>query len=142
MLIESVAIALSKKNILKKSSALRIYEELIEDTIINDWNLKDAAVSRTFAMMYSVFLQVPSKMKETKIKIWDRLVECRKSVAFNKNKMMRKKNRYAAIISYLGMNISYFVGKKFGKYKSLVSLFGMRLPYRIGRGCRQKGSMG
>ena len=103
----------------KKLSALRIYEEIIGDAVINDWNLKEAAISRAFAMMYSVFLQVPSEMEETKIKIWDKLVECRKSVAFNKNKMMRKKNRYAAMISYLGMNISYFVGRKFGQKGSM-----------------------
>ena len=103
----------------KKLSAIKIYEEMIEDPIINKWGLKDAAISRTFAMMYSVFLQVPNDKKETQLLIWEKLLRCRKSVAFNKNKLMRKKNRYAALISYLGMKVSYYFGRKFGQKGSM-----------------------
>lgn len=103
----------------RKLSALSIYEEMVMDTVINEWKLKDAAISRSFAMMYSVFLQVPYDMKDTKKRIWNKIVECRKTVAFSKSKLMRKKNRYAAIISYLGMDVSYYIGRKFGQKGSM-----------------------
>lgn len=103
----------------RKLSALKIYDEMINDSVINEWNLKDAAISRTFAMMFSVFLQIPPEMKETRKRVWNKIVECRKTVAFNNNKMMRKKNRYAAMISYLGMNISYCIGRTFGQKGSM-----------------------
>ena len=40
-------------------------------------------------------------------------------VMFDFNKMVRKKNRYAAWISLLGMNIAYKIGRKFGQKGSM-----------------------
>ena len=103
----------------KKLSALKIYREVVDDECINTLGLRNAAISRTFAMVYSVFLQVPSNNKELKKRLWEIIKECRKDVAFNKSELMRKKNRYAAWISFFGMEISYFIGRKFGQKGSM-----------------------
>ena len=103
----------------RKLDALKIYSELVRDSTINLWGLRDAAISRCFSMMYSVFLQVPEDKRETKKLIWDKLKECRRSVVCNRSKLIRKKNKYAAWISYLGMDISYSVGRKFGQKGSM-----------------------
>lgn len=99
----------------KKLSALKIYEEITYDKTINEWGLKSAAISRAFAMMFSVFLQVPKENTALRKIIFGKLIECRKTVALDQSKLMRKKNRYAAWISFLGMTLSYFIGRKFGQ---------------------------
>ena len=99
----------------KKFCALKIYEEITNDKTINEWGLKPAAISRSFAMMFSVFLQVPRENTELKIIIFEKLKECRQAVAMDSSRLMRKKNRYAAWISFLGREFSYFIGKKFGQ---------------------------
>ena len=103
----------------KKLSALNIYEELINDKVLREWGLEKAAVSRAFAMMYSVFLQVPYRDRTTRRRIWEKIKKCRKTVAFNNSKLMRRKNKYAAIVAYFGMDMSYFVGKKVGQKGSM-----------------------
>lgn len=99
----------------KKLSALKIYEEITYDKTINEWGLKSAAISRAFAMMFSVFLQIPRDNTALRLIFFEKLKECRKTVALDQSKLMRKKNRYAAWISFLGMTLSYFIGRKFGQ---------------------------
>lgn len=99
----------------KKLSALKIYEEITNDKTIIDWGLKSAAYSRAFAMMFSVFLQIPKKNNSIRKLFYKKIMECRKIVALDQSKFVRKKNRYAALISYFGMEISYFIGRKFGQ---------------------------
>lgn len=103
----------------KKLSAIKIFEELKSDKIINELDLKSAAYSRAFAMMFSVFLQVPPKNINTQKIIWKKIRECRNVVAFDNDILVRKKNKYAAWISFMGMKISYLIGRKFGQKGSM-----------------------
>ena len=64
----------------KKLSALKIYEEITNDQTINEWGLKSAAISRAFAMMFSVFLQVPKNKIDTRNLLWKKIKECRKTI--------------------------------------------------------------
>lgn len=103
----------------KKLSAIKIYEEIINDRTINEWGLKSAAISRAFAMMFSVFLQVPKENINIRNMFWKKIKECRKTIVFDFSTKMRKKNRYAALISFLGENLSYLIGRKFGQKRAM-----------------------
>lgn len=103
----------------KKMICLDIFDQLVNDEQLKDADLQKAAKSRVYAMTYSVFLQVPEDDKETQRIIWNKLKTVQKDVMFDTSKIMRKKNRYAAFVSLLGMNISYIIGKKFGQKGSM-----------------------
>lgn len=104
----------------KKMVCLKIFDQLISDSNLIDCGLKLAAESRAYAMTYSVFLQVPSKDKEIKEKIWKKLKLVQKDIMFDKSPMVRRKNKYAAWISFIfGMEISYYIGRKFGQKGSM-----------------------
>ena len=103
----------------KKMICLDIFDQLVNDKQLKDAGLQKAAESRVYAMTYSVFLQVPKNDKKTQRIIWNKLKTVQKDVMFDTSKIMRKKNRYAAFVSLLGMNISYIIGRKFGQKGSM-----------------------
>ena len=98
---------------------LDIFDQLVNDKQLNEAGLQRAAKSRVYAMTYSVFLQVPESDKRTQKIIWDKLQTVQKDVMFDKSRIMRRKNRYAAYVSLFGMNISYKIGRKFGQKGSM-----------------------
>lgn len=90
------------------------------DDIINyDAALLPAAISRVYSMVYSVFLQVPESNKEEMIELWNFIKQYRFQIIVNNNKLMRKKNRYGAIVSYLGMRCAYRFGRKLGQWGTM-----------------------
>ena len=103
----------------KKMICLDIFDQLVNDKQLKDAGLQKAAESRVYAMTYSVFLQVPKNDKKTQRIIWNKLKTVQKDVMFDTSKIMRKKNRYAAFVSLLGMNVSYIIGRKFGQKGSM-----------------------
>ena len=103
----------------KKMSCLDIFDQLINDKQLQEAGLQKAAKSRVYAMTYSVFLQVPESDKKTQRIIWNKLRIVQNDVMFDRSGIMRKKNRYAAYVSILGMNISYKLGKRFGQKGSM-----------------------
>lgn len=104
----------------KKMICLDIFDQLVNDDQLQDAGLQKAAKSRVYAMTYSVFLQVPQDDKETQRILWNKLKTVERDVMFDTSRIMRKKNRYAAFVSVLGMNISYIVGRAFGQKGSMV----------------------
>lgn len=103
----------------KKMICLDIFDQLVNDEQIKGVGLQKAAKSRVYAMTYSVFLQVPRSDKKTQRIIWNKLKTVQIDVMLDTSKIMRKKNRYAAFVSLLGMNISYVIGRKFGQKGSM-----------------------
>lgn len=103
----------------KKMICLEIFDQLINDAQLTNMGLHKAAESRVYAMTYSVFLQVPYDDKEKQKVLWDKLKTVQKDIMFNPSKVMRKKNRYAAWVALLGMQISYRIGKRFGQNDSM-----------------------
>lgn len=103
----------------KKLAALDIFDWLIADEGLSKCGLSNAAVSRAYAMLFSVFLQIPKENREVKRKVWKKLKEGRASIIHNRVSLMRKKNRYAALISYLGMTPAYILGRTFGQKGSM-----------------------
>lgn len=99
----------------KKLSAVKICDEMTNDPVINAWGMKDDAVARVFGMVYSVFLQVPDDQPETQKLVWAKVIQYRRSILQNQNPLMRRKNKIAALISYLGMSTSHTLGRKFGQ---------------------------
>lgn len=104
----------------KKLICLKIFDQLINDADIKAIGLQKAAKSRVYAMTFSVFLQVNEDDFETKRMIWEKLKTVQRDIMFDTSKIMRKKNRYAAWISLLGMDISYKLGRKFGQKNSII----------------------
>lgn len=103
----------------KKLTALDIFDQLINDEALKEVGLRRAACSRVYAMLFSVFLQVPAKDKEMQKHIWRKLRTVRKDVILDKSKLMRRKNKYAALIALLGMRLSYRIGRFFGQKDSM-----------------------
>ena len=99
----------------KKLIALDICRELVSDPIIHEMKLQDAACARAFSMSFSVFLQVPPESKDILDLCWENLLLYRGSVLRNHSPYMRGKNKYGAIITLFGKDISYFLGRKFGQ---------------------------
>lgn len=103
----------------KKMICLDIFDQLVNDKQLKEIGLQKAAKSRVYAMTYSVFLQVPRNDKKKQKIIWNKLKTVQKDIMFDTSRIMRKKNRYAAYVSMLGMNISYRIGRKFGQKGSM-----------------------
>lgn len=99
----------------KKMVIISLAEQLIQDVKAYDIRLEQAAISRAFSAVFSVFLQVPFEDKTNRIRLWNFIIKNRKKVLLDNNALIRKKNRYAALISYMGMDISWLIGRKFGR---------------------------
>ena len=104
----------------KKLSALKIFDEVINNQKVKDAGLLQAAKARVYAMLFSVFLQVPVENKAIRVNIWKKLNTVRWDILTDKSGLMRSKNRYAAILSYLGMDIAYYIGRKFGQRGTMI----------------------
>lgn len=103
----------------KKLVALSIFDQLVCDENLNEIGLNKAACSRAYAMLYSVFLQIPNGNNDVKKFIWKKLKTVQKTVMLDTSKYIRKKNKYAAWVSLLGMNCSYRIGRLFGQKGSM-----------------------
>ena len=99
----------------RKLSCLKIFDQLVNDPQLKAEGLQRAAKSRVYAMTYSVFLQVPEEDKETQKLLWKKLQTVQKDVMFNPSRFIRKKNKYAAWVSLIGMRFSKKLGRMVGQ---------------------------
>ena len=97
----------------KKMVVIPITQIMYKDICNYDKHLKNAAASRAFAQNYHVFLQVPYDDKNSLKLIWNEMIKYRQIVVKDKSKLIRKKNKIGAIMTFLGLNISYFVGSMY-----------------------------
>lgn len=103
----------------KKLIVEEIYKQLVNDQMIKEWNLTKDAYSRAFSLVFTVFLQVPESDKENMCRLWRYIKKSRKYVITNSNRYCRRKNKIAALISFSGMKMTYFIGKKIGQKGSM-----------------------
>lgn len=96
----------------KKMVSIPIGRELFDNINIRYPSLKKAAAARAFSLNYQILLQVPKYDQISKEKLWKEIIFYRKYILTDFDSYMRKKNRFAAIISFAGMNISYRIGRK------------------------------
>ena len=99
----------------KKLVMLDIFDQLVNDKQIKQAGLEKAAASRAYAGLFSVFLQIPETDIELQKKVWRKLQSVQKTVLFDPSPYVRKKNRCAALASFLGMRAAYKLGRKFGQ---------------------------
>lgn len=99
----------------KKLSALKIFDEILSDRRIREAGLMRAAKARVYAMLFSVFLQIPKNEGEIRKKVWKKLTKVRFDVLFDNSGKMRRKNKIAAILSLCGLEITHFLGKRYGQ---------------------------
>lgn len=107
---------ISKK---KMNGVIKVARELIEDIGTVRPDLRPYAVSRGFAMLYSVFLQVPQTYIAESKEIWSVLCTYRREIIRNSNKITRRKNVYGAYAMFLGRRMAYLIGREFGQYGSM-----------------------
>ncbi|MCB6607718.1 glycosyltransferase family 2 protein [[Clostridium] symbiosum] len=96
----------------KKMIAITIGKELFENISLFDLSLKKAAASRAFALNFQVFLQVPPNDQENLKKLWEEIIKYRKLVISDFDTYIRPKNKYAAILSFLGMRTAHKIGRR------------------------------
>lgn len=97
----------------RKLIAIDISKALYRDICKVRPKLKKAAASRAFALNYTVFLQVPKTDKSSMLKLWTEIKKYRKTILTDMSPNVRFKNRAGAVISYLGMNASWEIGRKY-----------------------------
>ncbi len=103
----------------RKMIAITIAEQVFSDICKYDISLKKAAASRVFALCYSVFLQIPKENVEEKKKMWNTIKKYQWYVITDLNVNVRRKDRIAAFITFLGERVSYYVGRKYGQKGSM-----------------------
>lgn len=96
-----------------------IYQQLINDKMVQKWDLTKDAYSRAFSLVFTVFLQIPEDDKVNMQKLWKYIKQSRKYVICNSSRYCRRKNKIAAMISFSGMKITYFIGRKIGQKGSM-----------------------
>lgn len=94
----------------KKLICVPVSQKTYADIIDYDESLKDAVSSRMFAFIYQIFLQVPSDDKSNQKLLWNELKKYNKSVIRNRNRMVRKKNKIAAVLMCSGRSITHRIG--------------------------------
>ena len=99
----------------EKLVILQITDQLLEDVRAFDVDLVDAAIVRNFSSNFSVYLQIPKQDTKKRKLVWAYIKKYRGNVLRNKSKYMRRKDKLAAVIAYMGMNVSLYVGKKIGQ---------------------------
>lgn len=104
-----VRVAFSKK----KMVCVPISDELFKH-FKNDTELKAAAAARCFAINYQIFLQCPKENYEDLDLLWNEIKKYRAITLFDSSKMMRIKNRIAALISFFGKSMAHTLGNRFG----------------------------
>lgn len=97
----------------KKLVAIQVAEQVVSDARAYDASLLPAAASRAFALLYSVFMQVPASNREAMKKLWHSMLLYRDIVARNHSPQARTKDRIGAWCTYLGMNMCYLFGKMY-----------------------------
>lgn len=96
----------------KKMISIEITRTLYKDICVYDDSLRKAAASRCFAANFHVFLQVPADNKEHQRKLWEEIKKYRADVLTDIDRRVRSKNRMGAMLAYLGMGLTYKIGRK------------------------------
>lgn len=93
----------------EKMITLEIRKQLLTDNRLIEMGLQNAATSRVFQMEFNVFLQVPKENIEFRKELWKAIKEDREVVLGDTNKLITKKNKCGAMITYTGMALTHFI---------------------------------
>ena len=93
-----------------KMISILIGRNLYRDITDFDLSLEKAAAARAFSLVSQVFLQVPKDKKKERESLWNEMKKYRKQICLDSSEYLRKKNKLAAMISYLGIDITYKFG--------------------------------
>lgn len=99
----------------KKMVVIDIAKTLYSDICEYDQSLAKAASQRCFDTNFHVFLQVPNTSKKQQKKLWKEILRYRRVVLFDNDPLVRKKNKYGALVSYFGMNMAHMIGRAITK---------------------------
>jgi len=96
----------------KKMISVHIGKQLFEDIVKYNPSLKAGAAARAFSLNFQIFLQTSRENSNERKKLWKEIKQYRKYVLLDKSPYLRIKNRCAALISFLGMEIAFSIGRK------------------------------
>lgn len=96
----------------KQMVCLKIRNQLQTDILIERYDLKLAALTRTFTMIFNVFIRTQKKDEFQRNELWKILCEDRKSIISNSSPLIKKKVKLAALMTYLGQSVTLFIGKR------------------------------
>lgn len=80
-------------------------------------DLKAAASSRAFSLNRSVYLNIPYKCRKERLLIWSEMKKYRRAIIFDPQ--ARKRERIAALLSYLGADIFHLLLSKLYRKQQL-----------------------
>lgn len=101
----------------KMLDSIPVARQVYKDVCAYDSSLKDTVSQRCFDANFYVFMQVPSDDKDSQSSLWNEIIKYRKSVLADKNPMVRRKNKFAAILSYSGMSMTHRIMQIVSKYR-------------------------
>lgn len=104
---------LRKESDVKKIiSSIEISKKMFEDICNYNDNLRKAAASKAFSMNYEVFLRTCYNNSSLINQLWAEVKKYRKIVLSDLNYQVRFKNRVGAVVSFMGMKMSWIIGRK------------------------------
>lgn len=90
--------------------ALKVHDQLINDSDIVNAGLSAAAVSRVFQMVFNIFLRIPISDREAMKSFWEYIKNDRLTILKDDNNNIKKKNKAGALLSFLGMYPTHIIG--------------------------------
>ncbi|MBP3817351.1 MAG: glycosyltransferase family 2 protein [Butyrivibrio sp.] len=99
----------------KKMCCIPIARQLIAEIDMSRPELHLYAVSSAFALLYSVFLQVPDSKDPEAQEIWELLLRYRDQIIKNQKHITRRKNVYGALVMFLGKKFAHYIGRRIGQ---------------------------
>lgn len=94
----------------KKMIVVEVTNTVYHNVCNYDIRLKLPVTQRCFDTIFFVFLQVPDADKDNQKILWKEIVKYRKDVLFDRDSMVRRRNRMGVLVSYLGMRVTHKLG--------------------------------
>lgn len=99
----------------KKMVMLEITDKLMADIREKAPELTNAAAARCFAGIFGIYLQIPKREKALRKKAWEHILRYRKFILTDRSPRLRRKDKIAAIVTFLGMDLAYEIGRRYGQ---------------------------
>lgn len=98
----------------KMLSCIPVSRQLYSDICGKYPELRLAAASRAFSVNRSTYFLLPNDKKEERMKVWEEMKKYRREVLFDPH--ARKRERIAALITYLGPGFFHMFSKLYRRY--------------------------
>lgn len=98
----------------KMTACLTVTRQIYGDICAQRPALRLAAASRAFSVNRATYFNIPYRLKEERMKIWEEMKKYRREVLFDPH--ARKRERLAALVSYLGPGFFHMFSRLYRRY--------------------------